>query len=608
VPEHSTLIQPALNLDQSPSFSMRWIGTDVWMLRNKQNRCDDGFLVYPSIYHTQERLLPHHEYFKVRPDYYALIHGERSDDPACKLCYSNADTAREVAKNMAAMLDANPNIKLISLSPTDGQMWCECEGCRALDEREVPRDRSKSRRSLLFYNAVAAELHKAHPDARMLVGAYNVYNWPPKDTSIRADPMIDVVITHYEEYCMAHPVPDRTCPPNRRYVQLVKAWQSLGCGVYFYEYYHKTNWFDLPWPIVHSIRHDIPWFHQQGCQGVHTQYEPECIWSQFPVFYIAAKLMWNVKADVDALMEEMFTDLFGAAAPQMKAFWALMERQMATCGEHFPGQAMRYGRDVFTDSVRAQMRRHYEAAVRANEDETVAKRLAKIGTSMEYVDRLMRYDSLKRTAQAEPDAERSLVLARQALACGDRLFQEIRQDRNKWDGIVWEKVVRPDKYFGKDLRQWQKVVQWKELVASDAVTPLPRTWKFALDMNGVGQDEGWFEPTFDDRSWRPIRIGQTWQSQGHDYDGYAWYRLTLPAENDWLEREMSIYFTAVGREAWVYWNGRLLGHHAGRDEPFVFPIEPGSINTSKPNVIAVRVYDAASNSGIHRMVYLAKKP
>ena len=605
VPKHSTLVLPAIDTKQSPSFPMRWIGRRDWMLRNKQNKCDDGFLIYPGIYHTQNRILPHSRYFPKRPDFYALVRGKRSEDGQCKLCYSNPDTVREVAKNMASMLDANPNIKLISLSPTDGQMWCECDGCKAMDEKDVPRDRSKSRRSLLFYNAVAAELRKTHPNARMLVGAYNVYNWPPKDESVKADPMIDVIITHYEHYCMAHPVPGPACPLNERYVQLISEWEALGCKVYYYEYYWKVNWLDLPWPIVHSIREDMLWFKKQGHRGVYTQHNPDCIWGQYPAHYIAAKLLWNVEADVDAILDRMYRDLYGAAAPHMNAYHELMEKQMAECGEHFPGRGTSFGPAVFTDTIRAKLREHYAAAVKANKDETVARRLAKIGVCLEYTDRLMRYVALRRATSAEPDPAKALALAKEALKCGDGLLTEIRRDRGKWGGVVSRSVVGTG-YLGRAVEKWRGVVARKKIKTIKTVAPLPKTWQFALDKDDVGQKKKWFAPEFDDGAWKPIRIGKTWESQGYDYDGFAWYRVRFKVRKKWLEKPVCIFLGAVDGEAWVYWNGQLLGHHAGWDEPFSFPLDPKTIKTDEPNLVAVRVFDGSNAGGIYKMAYLAE--
>ena len=320
VPKQKTIILPELNIEESPSFPMRWVGGGEWMFRNKQNRYEDGFLIYPGIYHTQQAILPHGKYFREHPEYFALINGKRSENEQCKLCTSNPDVIREVAHNMAEMLDLNLNINLISLSPTDGMLYCECSNCKAQDEPDVPRDQMMSRRMLLFYNAVAEELAKTHPKTQMLVGAYHIYTWAPRDKSIKPHPMINVVICHYENYCMAHPVAYPNCPPNARYRELIRQWQALGCKVYFYEYYWKVNWLDLPWPIVHTIRKDIPWFKTQDIQGIYTQYTVQNVWTLFPNYYIAARLLWDANADVDEILSGMYRDLFGKAAPAMTEY------------------------------------------------------------------------------------------------------------------------------------------------------------------------------------------------------------------------------------------------------------------------------------------------
>ncbi len=604
VPKAKTITLPALKLEAAPSFPMRWIGRGEWMLRNKQNSCPDGFYIYPGIYHTQNRLLPHKKYFPQHPEYFALIKGRRSRNGQCKLCYSNPDVAREVARNMAKALDENPNIDLLSLSPTDGQLWCECEACKAMDEPGVPKDQSKSRRSLLFYNAVAAELRKTHPEAKILVGAYNVYNWPPRDPAIKADPMLSVIITHYEDYCMAHPVADPTCPRNKRYVELIEAWEKLGCRVYYYEYYWKVNWMDLPWPIVHCLKEDLPWYHQRGHQGVYTQYTRDNIWTLFPAHYVAARLLWDVSTDVDATVSKMYDDLFGAAGPAMKQYYGLMEHQMATCGQHFPGHGSTAGLYVFTPEVRRQLRRHYEEAVKANRDPVVAQRLERIGVSLEYVERLMKYVELRQAIAQADDALAATRAAREQL---QQLSDEVLKDRSKWGGIVSTSIFRGRGYMGRELEQLKRSEAKLRAAAVKPIVRLPTKWKFALDRDDVGQKQRWFAPDFDDREWKDIEIARTWEEQGYEYDGLAWYRLRWQFDPEWLKQApLALHFRAVDGEGWVYWNGKLIGHHEGWDEPFSVALPADDIRTKEPNVIAVRVYDGSNQGGIWKPVELVK--
>jgi hypothetical protein len=611
VPQQKTIALPDLKVAKSPSFPMRWIGTGEWALRNKQNRCDDGFVISPGIYHTQGRLLPHKQYFKEHPEFFALVKGKRSEDGGCKLCTSNPAVAVEVARNMSRMLDEKLQISLISLSPTDGMLYCECEKCKAQDEPGAARDQRMSRRMLLFYNAVAAELRKTHPEAKMLVGAYHIYTWPPKDPAVKADPMISVIICHYEDYCLAHSVADPNCPPNARYRQLIQAWQDLGCKVYFYEYYWKVNWMDLPWPIVHSIKGDMAWYKAHDVQGVYTQYNADNVWTLFPGYYVAARLLWDVNADADAIMSRMCEDLFGKAAPAMKAYYALLEDRMATCGAHMPGRGLQFGPTVFTDEVRAAMRREYERALGLNDDPVVKKRLEKIGVSIEYMDRLMNYAKLAAEIKQQKSPESAASKAKEASEWIARLADEVLKDRAKWGGVVSRTLVRGEAYLG-----WEKEAAAKRAAAMsrgvarddfEPIAPLPVKWRFALDPKDVGVKEKWLATEFDDSGWKEIEIGKTWESQGYDYNGFAWYRTRFEVKPEWIEKgPVALHFGAVDGDAWVYWNGQLVGEHKGWDDPFSLPLRPEMIQRDAPNLLAVRVWDGAGPGGIWRPAHLAR--
>jgi hypothetical protein len=476
VPKNETLIFPPLNYQGSPSFPMRWVGVispsvsselkkaDKWMLRNKQNGSKDGFNIFPDIYHTQDYWLPREKYFEEHPEYFALVDGKRSNDKHAKLCYSNPEVAKEIAENMSAILDTKPEIDLLSFSPTDGQLWCECNSCRAMDEEGVPSDQSKSRRSLIFYNRIASELKKSHPDAELLVGAYNVYTLPPKDTTINADEMLNVIICHYSQYCLAHSVFDDSCPPNQRYLNLVKDWESLvGNNIFFYEYYWKVNWLDLPWPIVHTIRKDIPWYYKQGYKGLYTQYNAENTWTLYPNYYIASRLLWDQDANVDYLLKNMYENLFGEAAPWIEKYYSLMEEWMAKCGEHFAGAGswgdeFVYHPVMFTIEIRKMLREYYEKAVKANNDPTVSHRLERIGTSLEYIERLMHFVDLRKQAKNESNPKKAYAIANQALAVGKELLDEIRRDRTKWGGVVSMSVISPGYYLDRYVKQWEEYV------------------------------------------------------------------------------------------------------------------------------------------------------
>jgi len=434
VPRKSTIELPALDTKQKPDFAMRWVGGGEWSLRNKCNKSSGGFKVYPGIYHSQKNLLPFEKYFAEHPEYFALVDGQRSSNEEVKLCTSNPDVVREVAKNMAKRLDQNPDIDLISLSPSDGMYYCECENCRALDEKDVTKDQTMSRRMLIFYNQVAAELAKTHPKARILAGAYHIYNRPPKDQALKAHPNLALVICHYVGYCNLHPVNDPNCPPNRNFRQLLLDWNKLIPDLYLYEYYQTPNWQQLICPLVGAISKDIPYFKQTGIKGLYTQYGN--IWNNYLNYYVAAKLLWDADTDVKALLDDFYQKFFEEAAEPMKKYYTTLQEAVSNSGVHMCTCAMgKYdinARLIFTPVVCQQLTEFLAEAQRLAKDDKVKARLEKIAVSLAYTKEFANYISLKIQALQAGDSQ----LRKNALLKLESLYEDVNNNPNKYEGII----------------------------------------------------------------------------------------------------------------------------------------------------------------------------
>src|SRR5215831_17900641 len=41
----------------------------------------------------------------------------------------------------------------------------------------------------------------------------------------------------------------------------------------------------------------------------------------------------------------------------------------------------------------------------------------------------------------------------------------------------------------------------------------------------AGDNMQWKDASFNDAQWKMIKTNLTWEEQGYDYDGYAWYRF-----------------------------------------------------------------------------------
>lgn len=129
---------------------------------------------------------------------------------------------------------------------------------------------------------------------------------------------------------------------------------------------------------------------------------------------------------------------------------------------------------------------------------------------------------------------------------------------------------------------------------------VPERWQFRLDPGGVGLRERWhFEEWPEDTPM--IRIGQWWEPQGHAYDGYAWYRTEIHLPEELRARPVAVRFGAVDEDAWVYWNGRLAGHHRGWQSAFEVEVTQW-VDFGMPNSLVVRVLDTLMMGGIYKPV------
>lgn len=143
-----------------------------------------------------------------------------------------------------------------------------------------------------------------------------------------------------------------------------------------------------------------------------------------------------------------------------------------------------------------------------------------------------------------------------------------------------------------------------------------KSWQFQPDAKNEGLKLGWEKPGFDDQAWKPIKIGQHWEGQGHNaLDGWAWYRLTVDVPKDWKDVPMYWNTEGVDDAYELYVNGTRIG--SGGDIPnkktafedrTAHAIPAGLLKPGEKNVIAVRVYDWYGAGGIHRPMSLSNVP
>jgi hypothetical protein len=186
-------------------------------------------------------------------------------------------------------------------------------------------DGTLSDRFVHYGNEVLAELQKTHPGKQIGILAYVSHTRPP----LHARPHQDyaTLITHTPwDFCHVHAIGDPACSVNPRFASYVRGWSEAASHVGVYDYYGHFFVF-APWPLVHSIRRDVPFLHALGIERFTSETQQN--WANQGLnFYLAAKLLWDPATDVDALLREYYTRFYGQAAPAMQRYWERWEAAM----------------------------------------------------------------------------------------------------------------------------------------------------------------------------------------------------------------------------------------------------------------------------------------
>jgi Domain of unknown function (DUF4838)/Glycosyl hydrolase family 67 N-terminus len=335
VPSQKDIPMPKVDREKAPAFSA--VGGFIWAGGPGANEWEKrararvgptsaffGHNWYNIIPPTAETKAAH-------PEWFALSSGVRTN----QLCSAHPDVVRITVEKARAFFDANPSATLFSISPNDGSGFCEDARCQAVDQRYGVTDGTLSDRLVHYANEVLAELGKAHPGKQVGILAYVQHTAPPR--AAKPHPNYVTLITRMPwEFCHAHALDDPACELNRRFLDYVRGWRSVAQHVGVYDYYGHFYMF-TPWPLVHSIRRDLPLLKGLGVDRFMSETQQH--WANQGLnFYVGAKLAWDPSQDTDRLLTDYYVRFYGAARAPMRRYWERWEQAMAaTVGQGHGG-------------------------------------------------------------------------------------------------------------------------------------------------------------------------------------------------------------------------------------------------------------------------------
>lgn len=166
-----------------------------------------------------------------------------------------------------------------------------------------------SDRHALLVSQTARFLDKELPEVKLECLAYSRYTKPPQNEILDRNVLLDFCpINQSFEY----QIYDESSGNNKSYKQDLLSWLKLFDGdISIYSYYRKYAWRSLPVIIPHYMQNDLRFYRNSGAKGISVYSEPGDWFTYGPNHYVLGHLAWNPSVDVDSLIKEYCTQLYG---------------------------------------------------------------------------------------------------------------------------------------------------------------------------------------------------------------------------------------------------------------------------------------------------------
>jgi hypothetical protein len=315
IPRLDTLTLAA-DVRESPAFYSRriWYNWGMWGYNNQpykewcvRNRHIQGFRLNSG--HSYGGIVgANRAEFDAHPEYFSLVNGQRTKGGDAKFCVSNPGLRKLVVEHAVRQVKAHPDLDSLSLDPSDGDNWCECEPCEKMG--------SPSDRALTLANAVAETINQLGLGNKYVgMYAYNKHCAPP---SIQVHP--NVIISATTAFIRGGWTLD----------QILDGWKAKGATMGIYDYFSVVDW-DWNMPLAAkaarpaAAANSIRDFHKKGTRFYDC--ESGDAWGPCGLgYYVAARVMWdtNEASRVEALTADFLEKAFGPAREPMGRFYTLI--------------------------------------------------------------------------------------------------------------------------------------------------------------------------------------------------------------------------------------------------------------------------------------------
>lgn len=320
-----------------------------------------------NLYITKKQL-------EANPDWIAQWDGKREMMRTTRNCWGNPQVAQAIADEIIRRLDKQ-YVPTVSLAPSDGMVFCQCDKCTALDAGDWDATAGRisiTDRLINFCNRIIAPVNEKYPDVMFSTLAYVHYTRPPIREVLHPNLVVTLApIT----YCRNHSMGNIHCPSKRDLLKIMQGWAKVTDNILLYQYAFNLAEVSAPTPMISKWSTDLSLFYD-AFKETNIHWRPEAMGSfesVMPGLNLGVRLAFDSSLSPDAVVTDFLDTCYGPASAPMRGYWETLDAAWGSTDEH---TGCGFGYHLrFTPQVLSKARGFLDEALDVSTGEAVRKRL-----------------------------------------------------------------------------------------------------------------------------------------------------------------------------------------------------------------------------------------
>lgn len=313
------ILQVSMDTSEAPDFYNRdgprpapWSDGALWRRWQARNRMTSAFFLRTG--HAYDGIIrANRQAFEKNPEFFAKVDGKHGGGRSDKFCIANEGLRELIVQHAVERIDEDTDS--ISMDPSDGGDWCECDDCAQMG--------SVSDRVVILANEVAAAMNDLGFESAKYAGiyAYNEHSPPP---SVEVHP--NVIVSIATAFIRGGYSLD----------QLLEGWGEKTEMIGIRDYHDVILW-SQGMPLrarggnVSYLTNNIPRFYKAGARFMNS--ESSDSWGPNGLgYYLSGLLLWDVDAAkrADRIIDDFVEKAFESAFRTMREFYRLLAEDHGT--------------------------------------------------------------------------------------------------------------------------------------------------------------------------------------------------------------------------------------------------------------------------------------